>query len=318
MKSTRLILITAVFLICSSAWLVAQQATALRLNEILISNETNYIDGYGNRSPWIEIYNTSAASVNLRGCFLTNDPNNLKKYPIPKGDVLTNIPPYQHRLFWADSTASRGTFHANFGLYTDRSNFIALVDADGKTIIDSITVPMGLLSVDESYGRELDGKDANIEAGHRGWIKMPKVTPETNNLTLDTNAKIDRIKKHDTDGLIMTITAMLVVFIGLVVLATLFKSIGVLSVKVSDSKVQAPRARPVIQSKRVAEGIPSDEESAVIALALSQALGIVHDEETLILSIQQQERKYSPWSSKIYTLRQQPERRFPHNKTANK
>ena len=34
--------------------------------------------------------------VNIAGCFLTNDKNDPKKYPIPKGDVLTIIPPRQH------------------------------------------------------------------------------------------------------------------------------------------------------------------------------------------------------------------------------
>ncbi|MDO4671768.1 MAG: lamin tail domain-containing protein, partial [Porphyromonadaceae bacterium] len=101
----------------------AQKASQLRLNEVLIKNETNYVDHYGNRSAWIEIYNTSAATVNIKGCYLTDDPNNLKKYPIPKGDVLTAIPPHQHLLFWADGRSDRGTFHLNFLLDPDKDNY---------------------------------------------------------------------------------------------------------------------------------------------------------------------------------------------------
>ena len=41
-----------------------------------------------------------------------------------------------------------------------------------------------------------------------------KVTPSTNNLTLDSNEKIDNFKQNDSLGIGMTITAMAVVFLG--------------------------------------------------------------------------------------------------------
>ena len=69
----------------------AQLTTSVRLNEILVINEDNFMDDYGKRHAWIELYNNSAGTVDLRGCFLTNDKNNPKKYMIPKGDVLTSI-----------------------------------------------------------------------------------------------------------------------------------------------------------------------------------------------------------------------------------
>ena len=63
------------------------------------------------RHGWIELFNTSAGTVNIAGCYLTDDKNNPMKYPIPKGDVLTQIQPRQHTLFWADGQPGRGTFH---------------------------------------------------------------------------------------------------------------------------------------------------------------------------------------------------------------
>ena len=95
------------------------------------------------RHPRIELFNNSAGTVDLGGCFLTNDKNNPTKYMIPKGDVLTKIPPYQHTLFWADDMKDRGTFHLNFTLEPDKDNYIALYDSDGKTLIDEITIPAG-------------------------------------------------------------------------------------------------------------------------------------------------------------------------------
>lgn len=263
----------------------------------MIKNENNYVDDYGNRSAWIEIYNTSAATVNIKGCFLTNDPNNLKKYPIPKGDVLTAIPPHQHLLFWADGRADRGTFHLNFKLDPDKDNYIALVNADGSTIIDQVTIPQAGIVADKSYGRVMDGQE--------GWSLLPKVTPSTNNVTLDSNEKIDRLKKEDTDGGIMTITAMTVVFFALLMLSVAFLFIGKQAISFSRR-----RAAKHSQQKEVSDDMVSipGEVIAAISMAIKSELDDVHDDDSNVLTICRVERKYTPWSSKIYGLRQTPDR----------
>ena len=76
----------------------AQRATSMRINEVLVINEDNFVDDYGKRHGWIELFNTSAGTVNIAGCFLTDDKNNPKKYPIPKGDVLNSDPPSTHSV----------------------------------------------------------------------------------------------------------------------------------------------------------------------------------------------------------------------------
>ena len=123
------------FILLVSFGAQAQRATSMRINEVLVINEDNFVDDYGKRHGWIELFNTSAGTVNIAGCFLTDDKNNPKKYPIPKGDVLTQIPPHQHTLFWADGEPNRGTFHVNFTLDPSKENYIALYDADGKSLI---------------------------------------------------------------------------------------------------------------------------------------------------------------------------------------
>lgn len=50
------------------------------------------------------------------------------------------------------------------------------------------------------------------------------------------------------------------------------------------------------------------EIAAAIALALNLHLQKIHDYENMILTIQKVVRPYSPWSSKIYSLRQYPRR----------
>ena len=96
--------------------LAAQSQGDMRINEFLLINTNDFEDDFGHKNGWIELFNTSYGTVNIGGCYLTNDPSNLTKYIIPKGDVLTKIAPRQHTLFWADNEPFRGTFHINFKL----------------------------------------------------------------------------------------------------------------------------------------------------------------------------------------------------------
>lgn len=303
MKISRIYYILLALVAIVSGRLDAQQATQLRLNEVLPLNEHNFQDDYGDHKPWIEIYNSSAATVNLKGCFLTNDPGQLKKYMIRKGDVLTAIKPHQHVLFWADNNPGKGTFHLNFSIDPSQSTFIALVDADGKTIIDSIRVPAGI-AADQSFGRILDGVGELGDAS--AWSILEKVTPSTNNVTLDSNEKIDRLKESDPHGGIMTLTAMLVVFSGLLVLSIVFWCIGKVSIRISRKKAIDAGANPGTPGSG-SEGM-NGEISAAICMALSEEQNEAHDTENMILTIRKVERKYSPWSSKIYGMRRPVER----------
>lgn len=282
-----------------------QSATSLRINEVLVVNDQNYQDDYGLHNAWIEIFNTSFASVNLEGCFLTNDKNNPTKYPIPKGDVLTLIKPRQHALFWADGMPNRGTFHVNFTLDPNKENYIALYDSNGKTLIDEVTIPAGQLA-DRSYAREKDGS-ANWVV--KGEGEHSYVTPSTNNMTIDKNPKIENFKKHDSIGIGMAIIAMSVVFIGLVLLYLSFKAVGNVAVRLG--KKNAMKATGITDKTEAKEknlGSHTGEETAAIAMALHEYLNDAHDVEDMILTINKVKRTYSPWSSKIYTLRQTPKR----------
>ena len=295
--------------------LQAQRTTSLRINEILIINDNNFVDDYGEKHPWIEIYNSSPGTVDIAGCFLTNDINDSKKYMIPKGDVLTKIKPRQHLLFWADGLPTRGTFHLNFIPDSVESNFIGLFDSDGRTLIDSVTVPAGQRP-DISYGLIVDGwtqqrldeeirLNPTFKGGNNLWVYYEKVTPSSNNKILDTNERIDNFKNNDKDGVGMTVTAMGVVFLGLLGLYLLFKLVGNTAVSLGDKR--AMKIAGI--SKEQAKGITtqSGEVYAAIAMAIFEATEM-HDEENAILTIKNTVRNYSPWSSKIYTLRETPKK----------
>lgn len=273
----------------------AQNATALRINEVLVVNEDNFMDNFGKRHAWIELFNSAPGPVNVGGCFLTNEKNNPKKYSIPKGDVETMIQPHQHVLFWADNEPTHGTFHINFELDPSKENYIALYDADGITLIDEVTIPAGQ-KADVSYGRTMDGKD--------GWAILDKVTPSTNNVTLDTNEKIDNFKNNDSWGIGMTITAMAVVFTGLFLLFLCFKFTGKLSIAASKRNARKAAGKNVPVDPNA--GQESGEIFAAIAMALYEMSDDNHDVENTVLTIRKVKKAYSPWSSKIYTLRKDP------------
>lgn len=276
----------------------SQGADKLRINEIMTWNETNFEDDFGVRSGWLELYNTSYATVNVGGCYLTDDLNNPTKYQIPKGDVLTSIKPRQHILFWADNHPTRGTFHVNFTFEQGEKNFIALFDVNGRDLIDSMSIPP--LDMDQSFGRITDGLD------NLGLLE--KTTPSSNNVFINQAAASDRFLEHDPAGVGMAVTAMGVVFIALILLFLAFKQIGRTAIRLSQRRALASRkqdAETVLVSGKKAEA-ESGEIFAAIGLAMHEFQNESHDMESTVLTIQRVARSYSPWSSKLYGLRQTP------------
>ena len=280
----------------------------LVLNEVLITNESNFQDDYGLHSAWIEIFNRSYGSADLAGCYLkcSSQPGDTASYFIPQGDVLTLIKPRQHSLFWADGEARRGTFHTNFTLNPETQNWIGLYDS-GRNLLDQITIPAGALQANQSYARISDAaekwevKDGSAEK---------YVTPSTNNKTIDSNAKMEKFEEHDSDGIGMSISAMSVVFCGLILLYISFKIIGRVSVNLS--KRNAMKAKGITDKQEAKEkklGEAPGEIFAAIAMAMHEMQSDVHDVEDTVLTITRVKRSYSPWSSKIYTLRETPQKK---------
>ena len=281
--------------------------TKLVLNEVLIENESNFQDDYGIHSAWIEVFNKSYTSADLAGYLLkmSNQPGDTATYFIPKGDVLTLVKPRQHALFWADGQPNRGTFHTNFVMDNNTATWVGLFDS-GKKLIDQVTIPAGTLNVNQSYARI---SDAAIEWEVKGADANKYVTPSTNNKTLDGNAKMEKFQQHDKAGIGMSITAMSVVFFGLILLYICFRAIGKLAVNLR--RKNAMEAKDITCKKEAKEqklGEAPGEVIAAISLAMHEMQSDVHDVEETVLTITRVKRSYSPWSSKIYTLREIPRR----------
>ena len=277
----------------------------LLLNEVLIDNLSNFQDDYGLHSAWIEIFNRSYGSADLAGWLLkvSSQPGDTVTYFIPKGDVLTLVKPRQHALFWADGEPNRGTFHTNFKLNTQTDNWIGLFDS-GRKLIDQIVVPAGTLSVNESYARVSDAAD---KWEVKGGSPDKYVTPSTNNKTINSNAKMEKFEEHDAVGIGMSISAMSVVFTGLILLYIAFKIVGKISVNLSKRNAMRAKGIDKHEAKELTQA-PGDVYAA-IAMALHEMQSDVHDVEETVLTITRVKRSYSPWSSKIYTLRETPNKK---------
>lgn len=305
-----LLIALAAFAAC--AWSAgAQSRGALKINEVMTQNSVSVIDEYGNHGAWIELFNSAYAPLEISSVFLTTDPKQPKMYPVPLGDVNTKIPKRQHVVFWADSNPTLGTFHTSFVLDPTRPNWIGIYDANGITLIDSVTVPV--LKADHSWARKLDGV-VKVENGvDKSWelrdnAKAGYITPSSNNKIKDTNAKVDVFHEKDKNGFALTIMAMCIVFSALLILCLSFVLINKIFARVTrERKMAAQGLDPLNTPKSELPAHDSGEEIAAIAMALREHLE-AHDTESAVLTINKVKRAYSPWSSKIYSMRELPRR----------
>ena len=258
----------------------------LLINEVLVDNETNFQDDYGVHSGWVEIFNRAYSSADLAGCYLkvSSQPGDTISYFIPKGDVLTLLKPRQHALFWADGAPRRGTFHTNFVLSKTQDNWIGLYDS-GEKLLDEVIVPAGVLQADQSYARVGDGsKEWEVKGGSVDKY----VTPSTNNQTIESNPKMENFEQHDPVGIGMAISAMSVVFSGLILLYLCFKFVGKLAVRLR--KRNAMKAQNVTDKQEAKErklGEAPGEVIAAISMALHEAQGADHQPgETKLFTVE--------------------------------
>lgn len=288
------IFILLLFITGSNA-VMAQSPADLKFNEILILNDSNYIDDFGQHSPWIEIFNTAYSKIDIGGCYLTDDLNNPTKYWIPTGDPATELPSRNYIVFWADNKPSRGIFHLNFDLRD--SKILALFDASGKTLIDKVDIPTDH-KPDITYGKP------NITSNE--WVYLEKSTPKANNDYTKKVSAGESFIKFDPYGIGMAMIAMFVVFSALAFLFIIYTGLGRFFINRGGKANKIPaNERKVAVKNQVGEEM-SGEVNAAIAMALYLYQNEMHDIENAVLTIDKVSRNYSPWSSKIYTLRNSP------------
>lgn len=302
----KLIAIVAVMLM-GVAVAGAASRKAVRINEVMVTNETSIVDEYGNRSGWVELFNSNFAPIDISSIYLGygTDSASMKKhlYPVPLGDVNTRIARRQHVVFFTDGQPNKGTFHTNFVLEPGLTQWVGIFDAD-SSLIDCVEIPATLLS-DQSFAREEDGTGRFLPrtgSDEHGQY----ITPSSANIIRDTNERIALFANRDKNGFAMTLMAMGIVFTALLVLCLCFYGIGKIGAAVS--RMNKARVKAETGDTVVLEDVEHDsgEAIAAIVMALHEHLN-AHDTENTVLTINKVKRAYSPWSSKIYGLRQVPE-----------
>jgi Na+-transporting methylmalonyl-CoA/oxaloacetate decarboxylase gamma subunit len=191
----------------------------LRINEVLMINDSNYVDPYGVRSGWFEVFNTGYAMADIGGCYVTNDMKNPKKYCIPKGNPKTKIAARAYALFFAYNMGDRGIFHVNFSL--NEKGFLALFDQSGTNLIDSVSYDITAQKSDLSFG-----KMENEPIATAKWHFDLEPTPEAINYVTVEKSRGEKHKETDKYGIIITVTTMSVVFLVLLTLALIFTQTG--------------------------------------------------------------------------------------------
>ena len=163
-------------------WLksINAESVSVVISEVMPGSGFAIIDGEGNQSDWIELYNTGSKAVVLDGAFLSDDPANRAKWQIPS---LTIQPGERAVVRCAGATAGEG--EADFALSRDGCTVI-LTGVHGNTINMVACPKIGkecswALQDDGTYletAKSTPGYE-NTDAGYETWLQtVGYVTPE--------------------------------------------------------------------------------------------------------------------------------------------
>jgi len=292
---------TFLLLFLFPAGLFAQSIKDVRINEILVYNTNSLHDDYGRAVSWIELANRGYNKVNVAGCYLKA---NGKEYRIPRNDPRTLIPTRGFIVFYAAGDVGKGVFHTNLTL--EGADCIEFYD-QYNVLIDTFSFDPNEMIENVSYGWMLD--DDGVERK----MNLPATTPGSSNNTVERISQAEMFRQADPVGIILTITTTIMVAIVLTMLFYIFKILSYYYARpIKIRRVTRKKAGTVAEgelTEEVTVGAITGEELAALAVALYKYSEELHDTESNILTINQVKRMYSPWNSKIQSLRRVPEKR---------
>ena len=321
--SKYILLVAALFAVTAS---FGQSVHDLRLNEMMIKNEDNYADEYGRHVPWVEIFNTAYNTVNLTGCYLTDDTTGLaaagKKggeipahwYKIPT-DQKMYMPQRSFLIFYLDNAPLYGPFHTNFNPAESETHYIALINANAKELLDIVEYPVELRDTARVFGYVLDGvrDEKAFKKGQRGANELDYLndfTPASSNETAAKISKQEKLKRDDPYGIGMALISMAVVFTALIMIYIMLKIFNYATRRATmKSKAQAsatPAAAMASKPGEEKDDTVDGPTCAAIGTALHLHFGSMHDEESEVITINMPSKHYSPWAQKELTMKKNP------------
>lgn len=120
------------------------------INELMASNANTIADPQGDFDDWIELHNTSDQPVDLTGRYLSDNPDNPRKWQFPAG---TTIAANGYLIVWCDENGSDTPgLHASFKLSASGEQVtLADTDANLNVLLDSVVFPS--LDTGAAWGR---------------------------------------------------------------------------------------------------------------------------------------------------------------------
>jgi hypothetical protein len=142
------------------------------LNEVLPNNTVGLTDRFGDRDPWVEIYNGGTTALSLNGFYLAGQYTNLTQWAFP---AATSINPGQFLVVWLDGEPGESIsteLHTSFRINSTTGS-VALVqmNAGSPRIVDHINY--NVASAGRSYG---DYPDGNVSGRKTFSIITPGAT----------------------------------------------------------------------------------------------------------------------------------------------
>ena len=133
------------------------RADTVYISEFVASNSgALLLDGDGNASDWIEIHNPNPSNLDISSYHLTDDPLKPDKWPLPRGTVMQAgeyLVIFASGQQVANHIDADGSLHTNFAL-DNSGEYLALVAADGSTVIQEFSPRFPPLPEDVSYAPE--------------------------------------------------------------------------------------------------------------------------------------------------------------------
>ncbi len=154
----------------ADSYLRAVNPTGVYLSEVMSSADKVLAAAGESASDYVEIYNSTAQTVNISGWGLSDNVNWPRKWVFPQGAA---IQPGEYKIILLDKSASSGLdgskFHASFALARAGGEMMTLSDATGR-VLDRMYLPE--IPTDVSYGRTL---------GTNGFFYYETPTPRAAN-----------------------------------------------------------------------------------------------------------------------------------------
>jgi Na+-transporting methylmalonyl-CoA/oxaloacetate decarboxylase gamma subunit len=132
---------------------------------------------------------------------------------------------------------------------------------------------------------------------------LAQVTAQVDSLTSSKmHQNAEKFSQVDPWGIGITFVGMAVVFFSLLLLYVVFFNVTKLLNYKLKLVLKKEGKLAAAQEKEELSG----EVNAAIAMAIHLYMSEIHDRENMVLTINRVARTYSPWSSKIYGIRQFP------------